>query len=170
MARDEEAYLAFVDTSASRLRRMAYLMCGDWQIAEDHTQEALIRMFVKWNRVEESGRLAYARRVLTRIIIDESRKARHKRERTGDLEDRPANREAVAAVADNVDLQRALASLPARQRACVVLRFVDDLSVADTASAMNTSQGTVKSQTAKALEHLRSVLSPSLLPAVGASA
>lgn len=159
----EGAYLAFVQTRSSQLRRFAYLLCGDWQRAEDHTQEALIRMYVKWKRIEPDGRFAYARQCVTRLVIDESRRARS-RERPGLIADHPDPR-ADASAETRWDLERALAQLPPKRRACVVLRYFDDLSVEETAKVMGIAQGTVKSQTLKAMAQLRELLSPEFLPA-----
>lgn len=162
MARDEDAYLAFVQLRSSQLRRIGYLLCGDWQRAEDHTQEALIRVYLKWHRIEPAGAYAYARRCLTRLIIDERRRG-SSGERPSEIHDRPDLRADQGADA-RVDLDRALALLPPKRRACVVLRFVLDLSVEETARSMGTTQGTVKSQTSKALAQLRTMLSPELQP------
>lgn len=163
MSRDDSAYLAFVEQRSSQLRRLGYLMCGDWQRAEDHTQEALIRVYMKWHRIEPRGAYAYARQCLTRVVIDESRRKRSG-EFVMELEDRPDTRSSDSTEA-SLDLRRALRQLPTQRRICIVLRFFHDLSVEDTARAMGTSQGTVKSQTSRALTQLRTLLSPEFQPA-----
>jgi RNA polymerase sigma-70 factor (sigma-E family) len=157
--RDDAAYAEFVAASQQRLRRSAYLMTGDWQTAADVTQEALIRVYVAWPRLERAGGLpTYARRALVSAVIDAGRR-RSTRER---YEGRaPAGAEASDSAGNVLDrrvLMDALAGLAPRQRACVVLRYFDDLSVADTADALGCSEGTVKSQTAKGLGRLRQTL------------
>jgi RNA polymerase sigma-70 factor (sigma-E family) len=157
--RDDAAYVEFVAASQQRLRRSAYLMTGDWAAAADATQEALVRVYVAWPRLERNGGLpTYARRALVSSVIDASRR-RSTRER---YEDRaPGDTVAPDPSGDVVDrrvLMEALAELPQRQRACVVLRYFDDLSVTDTAHALGCSEGTVKSQTSKAIGRLRQVL------------
>jgi RNA polymerase sigma-70 factor (sigma-E family) len=157
--RDEAAYVEFVAASQQRLRRTAYLMTGDWQAAADAAQEALVRVYVAWPRLERAGGLpTYARRALVSSIVDASRR-RSTRERYEERVPGEADRSDHAdQLVDRVLLMEALAGLPARQRACVVLRYFDDLSVADTASALGCSEGTVKSQTSKGLDHLRIIL------------
>ncbi len=157
--RDDAAYVEFVNASQQRLRRSAYLMTGDWQSAADATQEALVRVYVAWPRLQRSGGLpTYARRALVSAVID----AHRRRSTRVKYEDRaPAEQEHIDLADHLVDrtlLMEALAELPARQRACVVLRYFDDLSVADTATALGCAEGTVKSQTSKGLDHLRTNL------------
>jgi RNA polymerase sigma-70 factor (sigma-E family) len=157
--RDDAAYVEFVAASQQRLRRSAYLMTGDWQSAADATQEALVRVYVAWPRLYRSGGLpTYARRALVSAVVDAHRRS-STRER---YEDRvPVSTERPDHADDSIDrrlLLDALAGLAPRQRACIVLRFFDDLSVSDAAEALGCSEGTVKSQTSKALGHLRRVL------------
>jgi RNA polymerase sigma-70 factor (sigma-E family) len=119
-------------------------------------QEALIRVYVAWPRIESKGGLhAYARRCVVNVAIDMGRR-RSSTEMpseltgldrgTGDADLGVPAREAILA---------ALRELPPRQRACVVLRYFEDLSVHDTALALGCSEGTVKSQTARGLDTLR---------------
>ena len=73
--RDSEAFTAFVLASQPRLRRTAYLMCGDWQLASDHVQEALIRVYRHWPRLRsEPEAHAYARKAVVSVVIDAKRK------------------------------------------------------------------------------------------------
>lgn len=127
------------------------------------SQEALIRVYLKWHRIEPRGAFAYARQCLTRLVIDESRRKRSGEIAT-EVADRPDPRPPEATEA-GIDLRRALQQLPTQRRVCVVLRYFHDLSVEDTARAMGTSQGTVKSQTSRALAQLRTLLSPEPQPA-----
>jgi RNA polymerase sigma-70 factor (sigma-E family) len=162
--RDEATFVEFAHSARGRLRRTAYLLCGDWDQASDHVQEGLIRVYVAWPRLHRAGReYAYARKAVVTAFLD------HRRRRSSS--EVPTEHDATIAsrldVAETVvarqALMRALADLPPRQRACVVLRYFEDLSVADTATALGCSEGTVKSQTSRALDSLRSMFEDSPL-------
>lgn len=156
---DEAAFRTFACSRQVSLRRTAYLLCGDWHGAEDLVQNTLVKLYVAWRRVRDAEPDAYARRILLRCYLDERRRP-WRRERTVELPDNPAY---VSDHAATLDLRDALARLPARQRATVVLRFWADASVAETAQALGVSEGTVKSQTARAMAQLRSLLHDSQL-------
>jgi RNA polymerase sigma-70 factor (sigma-E family) len=154
---DEEAFRAFAWAQRPSLRRTAYLMCGDWHQADDLVQTTLVKLYVAWRRVHNTTNSganpqAYTRRILTRCYLDERRRPWRREAPAEQLADRPT----PMVPADEVlDLRAALDLLPARQRATVVLRFWADASVAETADALDCSEGTVKSQTARALATLR---------------
>jgi RNA polymerase sigma-70 factor (sigma-E family) len=158
---DEERYREFAAAQARPLRRTAYLLCGDWHLAEDLMQSVLIKMYRSWSRLERHGELAsYVRRVLVRTWVDEWRKPWRRWERNHDVvPDAPDLSAEPDSVAQRMDarnvVHRALLTLPPRQRATLVLRYFDDLSVAQTAAALGCSEGNVKSQTARALATLR---------------
>ncbi|HSE69983.1 MAG TPA: SigE family RNA polymerase sigma factor [Nocardioidaceae bacterium] len=156
--RDDEAFVEFAEASRSRLRRTAYLMCGDWERASDIVQEALIRVYVAWPRLERSGGLAaYARRTVVNVAIDMSRR-RSSSELPGPVPDgEGSGRDLAGSVSDRQALLGAMARLPQRQRACVVLRYFEDLPVGEVAALLGCSEGTVKSQTSRALTSLRSM-------------
>jgi RNA polymerase sigma-70 factor (sigma-E family) len=150
-----EAFVAFVRAEQSRLLRVAFLMCGDWHRAEDIVQTALTQVYARWDRVDlEAGAWSYARRAVINVAIDETR--------------RPWRREVLgAAVPDpcgpsapgfDDDLLAALGALAPRQRAVVVLRYIEDLEVEVVASMLGVSAGTVKSQAARGLGALRTRL------------
>lgn len=136
---------------------MAFPICGDWPLAEDVVQTALLRLYRQWHRLEPEGLEAYARRVVARLALGEA-KHRHRRfEVLGDLPDRPSA--AADADAEEVlDVRAALRRVPPRQRAVLVLRFYCDLSVSQTATVLRISEGTVKSQSARGLDALRAHL------------
>ncbi|WP_405841732.1 SigE family RNA polymerase sigma factor [Streptomyces sp. NBC_01518] len=154
--------LDFDDFARSRqahLRRTAHLLCGDWHLAEDLTQTALAKLYAVWRRVRQlESPDGYARRVLYRTFIDETRRRRW-RERLG------AHEEDVMAPVSDPDLRLtlldALRQLPPRGRAVLVLRFWEDQSVEATAAALGCSVGTVKSQTSRSLGTLRRILADS---------
>ncbi|MCR3746755.1 SigE family RNA polymerase sigma factor [Lentzea californiensis] len=153
MDRDRE-FGEFVDARALVMRRTAYLLCGDWHRAEDIVQTALIKMYVAWSRVHKDSVDAYARKVLVRTAIDETRRGFFQRERIVDA----VPESAVTDAASDLDLRRALGALPPGQRAVVVLRYWEDLSVTETARILGRTEGTVKSQAAKGLAALRDLL------------
>jgi RNA polymerase sigma-70 factor (sigma-E family) len=155
--RDEAAFVEFAEAARGQLRRTAYLMCGDWDQASDHVQEGLIRVYVAWPRLTRAGReYAYARRAVISAFLDHARRRSSTEVPTEPDRDRPSGQDVAESVASRAALMSALADLPPRQRACVVLRYFEDLSVTDTAAALGCTEGTVKSQTSRALASLRS--------------
>ncbi len=158
---DEAAFRAFAVTRRPGLRRTAYLMCGDWHQADDLVQTALTKLYVAWKRVRgDETPDAYVRRILTRCFLDERRRPWRRESPVEVLEDRAAR---TRSDDEAMDLRDALALLPPRQRATLVLRFWADASVAETALALDCSEGTVKSQTARAITTLRSLLADPVL-------
>lgn len=154
--RDEEEFREFVAGRMEALRGLAYLTCGDWQAAEDAVSTALSRLYVRWSRV--SAPYTYARRAVVHAAIDETRRPwRRERSTSPDLLDRPAP-DRIDAAHDHVHVREALLRVPRGQRAVLVLRFYEELSVEETARVLDRSTGTVKSQTAKGLEALRAAL------------
>lgn len=160
---DEAAFVEFAQAVRGQLRRTAYLMCGDWDQASDHVQEALIRVYVAWPRLTRAGREhAYARKAVVSAFLDHARR-RSSTEIAREPDPGAASGHDLAeSVTARAALMTALADLPPRQRACVVLRYFEDMSVADTAAVLGCTEGTVKSQTSRALASLRSMfdLSP----------
>ncbi|HEU0130141.1 MAG TPA: SigE family RNA polymerase sigma factor [Mycobacteriales bacterium] len=155
--RDEE-FTAFAAAATPALLRTAYLLCLDRALAEDLTQTALARLYVAWPRLARRGELhGYARQVVVRAFVDERRRPWRRERATADLPDH-AGAEPYGDVDERDRLRRAVATLPRRQRAVVVLRVWDDLSVAQTATALGISEGAVKSQLSRALDALRATL------------
>lgn len=153
----------FVDFAASRrseLRRFAYALCGDWHAADDIVQIALSRLYRAWPRIHRAAAEdAYARRIVARTAVDQSRRPSRRELPVAD-HDAAAGR-LVARAPDldgGMDVLRALDSLAPRQRQVVVMRHWLDLSVEETAAALRVSEGTVKSQTARALARMRELL------------
>ncbi|MFD7073990.1 SigE family RNA polymerase sigma factor [Nocardioides sp. NPDC059952] len=157
MSRDEE-FTAYVRERRAHLYRAAYLLCGDEHRAEDIVQLTLSKVYAAWRRVRKADSVdAYVRRVLVNSHLDEGRRP-WRRERAGEVSDRPAP---VGLGAEDLDeLWTALRSLPAGQRRVVVLRHYWGLSVEETAADLGIAVGTVKSQTAVALANLRLALRP----------
>ncbi|SDC89278.1 SigE family RNA polymerase sigma factor [Actinokineospora iranica] len=148
----------YLDSRAVVMRRTAFLLSGgDWHRAEDLVQTTLAKIYVAWPRLNRDGSVdAYARKVMVRAAIDDSRRAFRRRESV--VESLPEIGVAPSGVDDAVDVRRALARLPAGQRAVVVLRYWEDLSVAETAQMLGKSEGTIKSQASKGLAALRELL------------
>ncbi|HEY3477910.1 MAG TPA: SigE family RNA polymerase sigma factor [Streptomyces sp.] len=153
----EAGFTDYVTTRAGWLRKVAYLLCGDWHRADDLVQTAITRLYANWSRAARADNLdGYARRTLVNAYLAEQRTSWWKRV---DLRGAEQERPGPASDVDSaLDLRAALDRLPARQRATVVLRYFGDLPVADTARALGCSEGTVKSQTAKAVDTLRELL------------
>jgi RNA polymerase sigma-70 factor (sigma-E family) len=156
-ARDEE-FTEFVTATAHGLRRTAYLLCGDWHLAQDLTQTALTRIYASWGRVRRSGNLnAYSRRVLMNAIFDQ-----RKRRSSGEVVVAELPESAVhpqeAAAELHITLMRALATLPIRDQAIVVLRYWEDHSVETVAEILDVSASVVTTQSARALTRLRALL------------
>jgi RNA polymerase sigma-70 factor (sigma-E family) len=159
MSGQEQDYREFAGSRAASLHRTAYLLCGDWHLADDLVQETFVQTFRHWRRVQRAdNQNAYVKR----ILINEFN--RHWR-RYGGLPVRADNDRPEVAVPDisdevvnRADLLRALLTLPARQRATVVLRYLEGMSERETAAVMRCSEGTVKSQTARALNALEACL------------
>ncbi len=153
----EQDYVEFVTHHANSLCRTAYLLCGDWRRAEDATQEALIRLYRVWGRIQRKGAVgAYARKVVVSTTLDALRRKSSQEVVGGDeYFANEAEADVLGTVENRMVITKALVALPPRQRACVVLRYFDELSVEETAIALDCRPGTVKSQTLRALEKLR---------------
>jgi RNA polymerase sigma-70 factor (sigma-E family) len=153
----------YVGDSFARLCRTGFLLCGDWQRAEDAVQETLLKMHRSWGRIERhEGLDAYARQTLVRTLIDDWRHPWRQRENVAshlpEAESASSSIDATTQIDDRALLVQAVALLSPRQRACVVLRFYLDASVADTAAALGCSEGNVKRLTSDGLTALRHVL------------
>ena len=160
MSRGRDAeYTEYVAARLSSLRRLAVVLCDDGQRADDLVQATLTKLYVHWGRVRAAAHPdAYARAVLVRESIHERRSVWAKRvSLSGGVPDAPAAAVDQDAV---LDLRAAVAALPPRQRATLVLRYYCDLNVDQAAEVLGCSPGTVKSQTAKALEAVRRALGP----------
>jgi RNA polymerase sigma-70 factor (sigma-E family) len=166
-ARADQAFEEFATARAPQLYRAAWLLCGDRHQAEDLVQEALAKVYVRWRRplgprIENPA--AYAQTALTRTFLS-SRRRRSSTERPyADLPDA-----VVADPADATDarlaLYDALAALSPADRAVLVLRYLDDLSVDEVAARMGVSSGAVRNRSLRALGRLRGVAA--LAPALG---
>jgi RNA polymerase sigma-70 factor (sigma-E family) len=150
----DDDFVNFYNARARRLRSTAYLLCGDWHLAQDLTSQVFTKLYRVWWRIERTGPVdAYAHRVLLRAFLDERRRPWRREVPVATV--LPESMPIDAPGDDRVLLWAALAALPTRQRAVLVLRFWADLSVEQTAAALECAPGTVKSQTSDALANLR---------------
>ena len=155
-------FTEFVHAAWPGLYRTAYLMLGDHQLAEDLVQTSLAKTYASWRKVRQPAAApAYARVVLANTATSWFRRRSWRNERP--TETLPENSTTLDPT-DRTSVVDALRTLPPRQRAVVVLRYYDDLSVREVASALGISEGTVKSQTSDALARLRTLLGDTAVP------
>lgn len=158
-SRDDE-FGEFMRNRASLLHQSAYLLCGDWHLAHDLVQDTLVKAYRHWPRVRRADSPdAYVRR----ILLNEARGRWRRRDRVVPVLRFPEGREPVAPdaideVTRRAGLLQALLALPYRQRATIILRYLEGMSERETAAALGCSEGTVKSQSARALGTLRDFL------------
>jgi RNA polymerase sigma-70 factor (sigma-E family) len=152
---DGGSFDAFVRVNARTLSRTAWLLTGDWAMAEDLMQATMMKVWQNWERIGgQEYVLAYVRRTLVNTFLTWRRRRWH-----GELPRDVIPEVAVIDRTSDADLREsvriAMAALPPRQRAVVTLRYFNDLSESDTAKVLRCSVSTVKSQAAKALDKLR---------------
>ncbi|MBO0810989.1 MAG: SigE family RNA polymerase sigma factor [Microlunatus sp.] len=150
-----QEFESFVAANWRQLLRAAWLLSGNWAAAEDLAQSALAQVWAHWPRVRAADEPeAYVRRMLTHQFLGQQR-----RRSSGELptDELPESRapDGTSDVDRRMALTRAMAELPPQQRAAVVLRYFQDLSLEQTAVALGCSVGTAKSQTSRALAKLR---------------
>ncbi len=141
----------FVQLRSDKLVRFAFWMTGNWEDAKDAVQDALAKAYLAWARIEHPD--AYVHRLVTNSVRNSCR-SRRREVLVADPPDFVVADSGLEAIAARTVLAGALRRLPRRQRAVVVLRYCCDLPVADVASLMHCSTGTVKSQSSKALDKL----------------
>jgi RNA polymerase sigma-70 factor (sigma-E family) len=160
----EGEFTAYAAAQLPSLRRTAFLLCQDWHRADDLTQTALTRLYVHWRRASNAGNMdAYLRAILFNVFLGEQRTSWWKRTRPHPEPARATAFPRPSAPPDLdalLDLRAALEGLAPKRRAAVVLRYYCDFSIEETARLLSCSEGTVKSQTSKALAQLRDVLDP----------
>lgn len=155
----EAEYSEFARSSWPQLYRTAVMIVNDRQLAEDLVQSALVKTYVAWPRLREPGRAyAFTRQVMANVARDWFRKHTWTHENTADTAawDETSSGDHADGLVDRVVLAEVIRTLPLGQRSVVALRFLEDLSVQETAALLNVTSGTVKSQTAAALSALRS--------------
>jgi RNA polymerase sigma-70 factor (sigma-E family) len=151
-----DGFAEFVENRSKSLLRSAWLLTGDAGRAEDLLQTALARTWPRWQRVNAGGNPeAYVRKVLHTTYLSWWRRRWRGEMPTSEPPDAAWSDDIESDYASRDAVRRALAGLTPAQRSVVVLRFVEDLSVAETAAALGCSEGTVKTHTSRALAALR---------------
>lgn len=155
----EDGFREWMLARRDALRATAFLLCGDWFLADDLVQEASARIYARWRQVATlDGPDGYVRKVVVNLYLDHTRRPSRREDLRAAVPDRVHL--TVDPVSDHRDqLLAALRDVPPGQRAVLVLRFWEDLSVEQTAAALGTSSGNVKSQTARGLTALRAACS-----------
>lgn len=152
-------FAQFVVAREQALRRTAWLLTGDWGLAEDLVQTALARTWTRWERINRrDDPEVYVRRVMVNTWTTWSRRRWRGEKASPAVADVPAGEDMASEVAIRMALREALKALKAlnrRQRAVLVLRIYDDLPEAQVAQMLNCSVGTVKSAASRALARLR---------------
>lgn len=147
---ERDSFEQYVAARRGALLRTAYLLTGSHQDAEDLVQVALVKAVPHWKRIADHPE-PYVRKILAREAVSRWRTRRWREVHTDQVPETPVD----GPVEDRVALQQALAALPPRQRAVIVLRYYEDLTEAETARTLGISLGTVKSQARDALTRLR---------------
>ncbi|MEU1395917.1 SigE family RNA polymerase sigma factor [Micromonospora zamorensis] len=155
-AESEEGFREFTRTRFQPLRMLAYVTCGDWQAAEDAVSGALSRLYLKWDKVTAPE--AYARKAVVRAAIGEKYRPWRREHLVGDAFPEISAPDTSGEVDERLRMRAALRRVPPRQRATLVLRYLEGLSVQETAEVLECSAGTVKSQTSRGLDTLRASL------------
>jgi RNA polymerase sigma-70 factor (sigma-E family) len=148
-----EDFVEFATAAVPRLRRTAFLLCGDWHYAEDLAQTTLTKMFVSWRRIRrQDAAFSYASRTLVNTYLADRRSRRAREVVTDSVPEQlimPESQET------RLVIMAALATLPPRARAAVVLRYWADMSIEQVADVLGCSAGTVKSQCARSLVKMK---------------
>jgi RNA polymerase sigma-70 factor (sigma-E family) len=156
---DRAGFEAFFERHHRELSRLAYLLTGDHGAADDLAGDAFLAVWKQWDRVRDTDEpLAYARRIVCNLAASRVRRLVRERRRDGLLEAGATRTTTGPDGAAVVDVRAALQRLSPRRRACVVLRHAFDLAEQDVATLLGISVGTVKSQTARGVAQLQSLL------------
>ena len=154
---DDAGYLEYVHGRIPVLRRVACLLSGNADQADDLVQETITKLYAGWPRIARMENVdAYVHTMLVRAFLDEKRRGWWRVNLRGTPPDRPAD--PPGSVEERTVLRAALDRIPPRQQAVLVLRFLCDRSVAEVAQVLGCSEGTVKSQTSRGLGALRRIL------------
>lgn len=157
-SRDDD-FTAFVLARSARLVHFARMLCGDAGLAEDLVQTALEKAYLRWDRIEMADPFAYVRQAVVNQHLSWIRRRPWRERPTGDAAELELFLEPSAdpssAAQHRVAIRSALAGLSRRERAVVVLRYVEDLTERETAAVLGVAVGTVKSANARALDKLR---------------
>ena len=154
VANRDDGFAEFFTSRFDGARRTAHALCGNWLEAEEIAQTAFVSMYARWNKVRIDSADAYLHTVLTRAFLDTKRRGRRRELVMAEPPEQAVTQD-TSSVEARPSLLAALQAVPPKQRAVLVLRFIQDLSVEEVADAMGCSTGTVKSQSARGLATLR---------------
>lgn len=153
----EREYVEYFQPRLPQLHRLVVMLCGDADRADDIVQSAVTTLYTRWRQVRQVDNLdAYVRRSLVNAFLSERRRRWSRVVLTETLPDRPAV--AGQPADERLAIRAALKTLPPKQQAVLVLRFLCDLPVSEVAELVGCSPGTVKSQTSDGLAKLRKKL------------
>ncbi|GII90934.1 SigE family RNA polymerase sigma factor [Sinosporangium siamense] len=155
---------SFVQSAGARLLRFAVLVSGDRSKAEDLVQDALVKVYPRWNRIRDNAPEAYVRRTIINQMASWWRSPWVAR-RAPEMPDPPVKRDAMGESDERARILAALRRLPTRMRTVVVMRYWLGYSEMETARELGCSPGTVKSQASRGLERLRGLLTDAPRPA-----
>jgi RNA polymerase sigma-70 factor (sigma-E family) len=157
-ASDRE-YVEYVTARLPALRRLAFLLGGDEHRADDLVQQTITKLYLHWPRARNATHLdRYVRTMLVRAFLDERRLGWSRVRLFGEPPEPPPVQDFRGGVEDRAVVRAALARLPRRQQAVLVLRYLVDLPVGEVAEILGVAPGTVKSQTSHGLTSLRRLL------------
>jgi RNA polymerase sigma-70 factor (sigma-E family) len=152
---NRDGFRDYVLARQQGLLRAAWMLTGDWGLAEDLVQTALMKAWKRWDVLESEDPDAYVRRILVNTHATWWRRLWRNEIPTAEHPEPVGSMDGQRVVEDRDRLTRMLKALPRRQRAILVLRYFEDLSEQDTATALGCSVGTVKSQASRGLAKLR---------------
>src|SRR6476646_7352979 len=154
---DDDAFAAFVRSSARSLFGTAYLLTGDGIGAEELVQDTLARLYPGWSRIAVlEAPLAYVRRALVNRFVSQQRRPMARELVVADVPETPDTRDVADEVTDRGVLSVLLSTLPERQRAALVLRYFHDLPDDEIATALGCRQATVRSLLSRGIATMRS--------------
>jgi RNA polymerase sigma-70 factor (sigma-E family) len=153
---EEDEFARFVEARERALQRTAWMLTGDWALAEDLVQTALARSWLRWDRItRRDDPEIYVRRAMLNTWLTWRRRSWRGETASAELPDRAAPGDMAAEIAARDTVRQVLSKLTDKQRAVLVLRIVDDLSEAQVAEILGCALGTVKSTMSQALAKLR---------------
>ena len=166
MAEWEQSLDALVRTRGTALVGYAFLLCGDRREAEDLVQDALVKTYSRGRVATRPTNVeGYVRRAILTTFLDGFRRRRRWAAIRHLVEPAESTAGPEQRVGDRVDIAAALAALGPRERACVVLRFYEDLTVARIADELSISEGAVKRYLSDGVHHIQDLLGPVAAPA-----
>ncbi|MBL7523038.1 sigma-70 family RNA polymerase sigma factor [Frankia sp. CNm7] len=151
----------YLDNQRQLRHLAARYLSGAAQTPEDITQEAYLRVWHAWDRIDPQAALAYLRRTVVNLAIETTRRQARAERREGALcatAHAPSAEDVALARLLDADVHAALRALPARQREAILLRHIHDLPLLDTAGEMGCAEGTVKAYISRGLDTLRAHL------------